>query len=145
MHASDVAARKRAADDARTARIAVWRAQTALPVAAEPEIAPSERPTKRPPSAARRAGGIRAAEKRAESDHEVLVNLEPWERPAWERVKRRIKATPYMSRTEAFAQWAHDHAGDVERMYHESCAEEAAAIIEETAEEYQERQRACAA
>ena len=75
----------------------------------------------------------------------MSANLEPWERPAWERVKRRIKPTPYMSRTEAFQQWAHDHAGDVELMYQQACADEADAITEETAEEYQERQRACAA
>jgi hypothetical protein len=52
-------------------------------------------------------------EKRAESDSEVEANLGPDELIVWQRVKRTIKATPRMSRTEAFAHWMHDHSAEV--------------------------------
>lgn len=57
-----------------------------------------------------RATGI---ERRAESDDEVRGNLSPDLVPVFEQVKRSIKATPRMSRTEAFLQWAEEHPSEV--------------------------------
>ena len=61
-----------------------------------------------------RAGGRRSQELRRESDHQVEVNIaDPAHRALWDRVKSRIKATPRMSRTEAFFQYLHDHPESV--------------------------------
>jgi hypothetical protein len=54
-----------------------------------------------------------ATTRRAESDDEVRSNLPPELLPSFERMKRAIKASPRMSRTEAFLQWAHDHPSEV--------------------------------
>jgi hypothetical protein len=72
-------------------------------------------------------------ERTAESDHDVEVNLSPDQLPVWHEVKQQIKATPRMSRTEAFLQWMHDHSADVEhilardaeRAYEEAVRDEA--------------------
>jgi hypothetical protein len=58
----------------------------------------------------------RAAERLAESDDEVRNNTDPELWPVWEAMKGKIKATPRATRTEVFAQWAHDHPADVERI-----------------------------
>ena len=50
-----------------------------------------------------------AREKRAESDDEVRANIPPELVPAFERVKRGIKATPRQSRTEAFLHYVHEN------------------------------------
>lgn len=53
-------------------------------------------------------------EKRQESDCEVESNIDdPGLRAVFQRVKSKIKASPRMSRTEAFLQWVHDHSADV--------------------------------
>ena len=52
-------------------------------------------------------------ERQGESDDEVRQNISPELVTVWERVKRSIKATPRMSRTEAFLRWAEEHPGDV--------------------------------
>lgn len=78
--AADIAARKRVRDDERAARIAAWRSGAA-PIAAtlEPvasvDVAPL--PKRRSCSEARRKGGLRAAETRAESDDAVRANISP--------------------------------------------------------------------
>ena len=54
-----------------------------------------------------------AAERRGESDDEVRGNISPELPPAFERIKRHIKATPLMSRTEAFLHWAEEHPDEV--------------------------------
>lgn len=58
-----------------------------------------------------RAGGIRAAELRAESDDLVRNNLgdDPTLLAVWERRKHKTRATKGMSRTEAFLHYVHDH------------------------------------
>lgn len=65
-----------------------------------------------------RAGKTRItiSEKRAEDDDAVRGNLDPELVPIFDRVRTKIRATPRMSRTEAFLQWAHDNAGEVARM-----------------------------
>jgi hypothetical protein len=54
-----------------------------------------------------------AVERRGESDDEVRANISPELLPAFERIKRHIKATPLMSRTEAFLHWAEEHPDEV--------------------------------
>jgi hypothetical protein len=60
-----------------------------------------------PISERRRRGGIRAAEKRAESDDEVRRNLGDNREliELWQTVKHKIKASPRRSRTEAFFEY----------------------------------------
>ena len=52
-------------------------------------------------------------ERQAESDDEVRVNIPPDLVPLFERVKRSIKASPRMSRTEAFLKYAEEHPEEV--------------------------------
>lgn len=65
-----------------------------------------------------RAGGRRSAEIRAESDHEVIVNLgEDKELIAlFKKLRPKIKASKYQSRTEAFLQYVHDHPEALEEL-----------------------------
>jgi hypothetical protein len=53
--------------------------------------------------------GASAKERRGESDDEVRGNIDPSLVPLFERVKRGIKATDRMSRTEAFLRYAEEH------------------------------------
>jgi len=50
-----------------------------------------------------------AKERRQESDDEVLHNIDRSLHPLFHRVKSIIRGTPFMSRTEAFQQYVHDH------------------------------------
>ncbi|MGH7280627.1 MAG: hypothetical protein ACRELY_03820 [Polyangiaceae bacterium] len=52
-------------------------------------------------------------ERRAESDDEVRMNISQDLVPLFERVKRGIKATQRMSRTEAFLKYAEEHPDEV--------------------------------
>ena len=52
-------------------------------------------------------------ERQAESDDEVRANIPPELVALFERVKRGIKASPRMSRTEAFLKYAEEHPGEV--------------------------------
>jgi hypothetical protein len=52
-------------------------------------------------------------ERQAESDDEVRGNIPVELVPLFERVKRGIKASPRMSRTEAFLHYAEEHPGEV--------------------------------
>jgi hypothetical protein len=52
-------------------------------------------------------------ERRAESDDEVRGNIPPELVALFERVKRGIKASPRMSRTEAFLKYAEEHPDEV--------------------------------
>lgn len=58
----------------------------------------------------------RAREAKQESDHEVEVNLSPDELIVWRQVRRQIRGSDRMSRTEAFQHWMHDHSSDVARI-----------------------------
>lgn len=72
----------------------------------------------------------------AESDDEVRRNISDELRPAWEKMKRRIKAGPRRTRTEAFLEWVHDHPNEAARFYRE-----AVEVLppEETEDQYRER------
>lgn len=63
----------------------------------------------------RRRGHLQATyiEKRAESDDEVRMNLSPDLLSLFERVKRGVKASSRMSRTEAFLKYAEENPGEV--------------------------------
>jgi hypothetical protein len=52
-------------------------------------------------------------ERQAESDDEVRGNIPPDLVGLWERVKRSIKGSPRMSRTEAFLHYAEEHPDEV--------------------------------
>ena len=80
-----------------------------------------------------------AAERAHESDDEVRNNVEPQLLPAFEAWKRRVIATPRMSRTEAFLQMVHDHPGDASRLYFEAAERAALEAPEETEEDYAAR------
>lgn len=54
-----------------------------------------------------------AREARSESDDEVLGNIPPDYAALWERVKKRIRRTPHMSRTEAFLHYAEEHPNEL--------------------------------
>jgi len=58
-----------------------------------------------------RAGGRRAAEIRAESDEEVIRNLDEDKEliALFKSMRMKIKKTPRRSRTEAFLEFVHDH------------------------------------
>lgn len=61
----------------------------------------------------REAPRITRIERAGESDDEVVANLPADLVPLFQRVRRGIKATPRMTRTEAFLKWAEDHPSEV--------------------------------
>ena len=61
----------------------------------------------------REAPRITGLERRSESDDEVISNIPADLVALFQRVKRGIKATPRMSRTEVFLKWAEDHPSEV--------------------------------
>ncbi len=61
----------------------------------------------------REAPRITRLERHGESDDEVRQNIPSDLVPLFERVKRSIKATPRMSRTEAFLHYAEEHPAEV--------------------------------
>ena len=71
----------------------------------------------------------------------MRVNLGVEQLPAFDAWKRRRLAPSRMTRTEAFEQWAHDHAGDVEALYIAACERAADSYPTETEAEYTDRQR----
>lgn len=63
-----------------------------------------------------RAGGKKSAEVRAESDDAVIFNLGENREliGLFKSVRRKIKASPRRSRTEAFLEWVHDHPEELD-------------------------------
>jgi hypothetical protein len=107
----------------------IQRAQVALKAESEylNAIKRADRPVKLGAGYRSRRSTTTAAERRAESDDEVRNDIDPELAPVWEKVKHRIKATPHMTRTEAFADWAHKHPADVDQIIyadHEAAIEE---------------------
>jgi hypothetical protein len=96
----------------------IGRAQVAIKAEAEmlDAVRRAGRAVKLGKSSRRTAPRMTAAERRAESDDEVRNNIDPELLPVWEKLKSKIKATERMTRTEAFAHWAHDHAQEVRNM-----------------------------
>lgn len=56
------------------------------------------------------------AEARAESDDEVRRNIEPELRAVWSKVKKTIRGSARLSRTEAFREWCERNPAEVERI-----------------------------
>lgn len=65
-----------------------------------------------------RAGGRRAAEKRAESDEQVIVNLAEDQNmiELFKKVRGKIKASPHRTRTEAFFEFVHDNPSELDEL-----------------------------
>jgi hypothetical protein len=57
-----------------------------------------------------------AAEQKAESDHEVEVNLSPDQLLVWRQMKDRIQPSARRSRTEVFLEWLAENGPDVARI-----------------------------
>ncbi len=61
----------------------------------------------------RQAHRTSAAERRSQSDDEVRANIPDDLVPLWERVKRTIRGSDRMSRTEAFLHYAEEHPREI--------------------------------
>lgn len=72
---------------------------------------------------------------RAESDHEVEVNLTPEQLIVWKRVKGKIKPGHRRSRTEAFLEWMHDHSADVARIHADEAERQVREAVKHEAEQ----------
>lgn len=77
-----------------------------------------------------------AAERARESDEQVERDISADLLPVWNRVKRSIKATDRMSRTEAFEHWVHEHSADVYEIQAEALESDVAELV---ANEYAQR------
>ncbi len=71
------------------------------------------------------------AERRQESDDEVRSNLDPSMWPLWEKVKRKIKASDRMSRTEAFLHSVEEAPHELVEAQEELSQREIARLIRE--------------
>jgi hypothetical protein len=70
-----------------------------------------------------RPGLASARERRAESDDEVRANIPPELVPLFDRVKRQIRASDRVTRTEAFLHYAHEHPDeDLQALEHKADA-----------------------
>jgi hypothetical protein len=76
-------------------------------------------------------------EKRAESDDEVLQNIAPEMHALFQRVKRGIKASPRMSRTESFLHYVENHPDE----YLEAIDDKADALVRELESRQADRER----
>lgn len=83
------------------------------------------------------APAITRIERQAESDDEVRVNIPPDLVPLFERVKRSIKASPRMSRTEAFLKYAEENPEEVLEVIEDKTE----AMIRELEERHREAKR----
>lgn len=142
---ADIDARRAVRESERLERIAAWRAQRtpiAAPMVPATPVDVAPLPKRRSCSEARRKGGLRAAETRAESDDAVRANISPSLIPAFETWKR-SKLNPNFrgSRTEQFEQWVHDHAVDAEQAYYRACELDADAMPDESEADYTARQQ----
>lgn len=83
-------------------------------------------------------------ERRKESDDEVRQNVDPSLWPVWERVKRSIKGTARMSRTEAFLHWVEENPGDAVALQQQAADAEIKRLVKEqrAAEREAKRRRA---
>lgn len=75
--------------------------------------------------------GPSIAERRAESDDQVRRDIPDELAAVWEHVKHRIKGTARRTRTEAFAEWVHDHPEDVIRIQSEHVDRDVARMVAE--------------
>jgi len=74
---------------------------------------------------------VSATERRQESDDEVSSNLPRGMVPVFLKVRRQIKGSPRMSRTEAFLHWAHDNSEEVYAIQNSDAEREIAKMVRE--------------
>ncbi len=77
------------------------------------------------------------ADRVAESDAEVEHNIEHALLPVWRKMRRIIRPTERMTRTEAFLHWVHDHEAEVSTILADHA--ERVAELTETQDEYEAR------
>lgn len=85
-------------------------------------------------AASRAAGALRSAkraEARGESDSEVERNIEPELIPIWLHVKRHIRGTDRMSRTEAFLHWVEENPDEIYAVLSEQSEKELRRLLRE--------------
>ncbi len=80
---------------------------------------------------AREKGTTTAAERRQESDDEVIGNIPREWVALFERVKRSIKGSPHRSRTEEFIEWVESHPQDLVEAQEELSRREIAKLLRE--------------
>lgn len=84
-----------------------------------------------PGSVRTRSRGAAGREAQAESDSEVEGNIDEALLPVWRRIKRKIKATPRMSRTEAFEHWVMENQDDVINWQEQAATADIEAMVRE--------------
>lgn len=70
-----------------------------------------------------------ARERSEESDDEVRSNLDPGLIPIFDVVRRQIKGSPHISRTEAFLQWAEENPDEIWQMREADAARQVRALM----------------
>lgn len=88
-----------------------------------------------------RALRVTAREQQAESDDRVRANIDPELLPVWEKVKRSIKGSPKMSRTEAFLHWVEENPGDAVAIQQDAADAELKRLLREQREAEREAKR----
>jgi hypothetical protein len=83
------------------------------------------------------AHGSTRIERQSESDDEVRANIPPELVALWERVKRGIKASPRMTRTEAFLHYVEEHPHE----YLDAIEDKTEALIRELEAKHAEAHR----
>lgn len=91
------------------AKIDAAKAEAELERAFRRELQSMARGQRQPGPAKAKDRAARRRERQGESDDEVRHNLPPELHHLWQQEKRRIKATPLRTRTEAFLDWVHEH------------------------------------
>jgi hypothetical protein len=129
--AAELRERRRALVDAcRTAsaegREAVAKAKAALAAFRAEQRERSEASKRRAPKLRRTSG-----EARAESDDEVRRNVEPELHAVWRRVKKTIRGSARLSRTEAFREWCERNPAEVQRIQWEDAERDVDRMVAE--------------
>lgn len=81
------------------------------------------------PRSTRPKRGQAGRDAQQESDSEVKQNISHELLPVWKKVKRQIKATPHMSRTEAFEHWVMENQPDVQQILNEEAEAGVAELV----------------
>lgn len=132
-----------AARDACLAKKMLVRETAARPMADAAKALAEARATRTVSARVERENQARAKERRgrtraeagAESDDAVRANLPPELVPVFDRVRRRIRATPRMSRTEVFLHWAEENPGEVLAAQGDAADRAVAELVREHAEQ----------
>jgi hypothetical protein len=131
-----------AARDACLAKKMLVRETAARPMADAAKALAEARTTRTVSARVERENQARAKERRgrtraeaSENDDAVRANLPAELVPVFDRVRRRIKATPRMSRTEVFLHWAEENPGEVLAAQGDAADRAVAELVKEHAEQ----------